>query len=196
MTAVRRLAAAVALLGLVACGSSREIGSDDSSAPSQPPAPATRDTAATAVAEAPVWFRQARALDLTGDGVADSAVVEARGERSDSLKLRLSFVVGGRRLFSQDWASEYELAMADSLRRHPPGSDAYVRGALQKVLARIQLARLDTSYVRDFPHDTAALALARRGPVRSIVVAYGYETVVTVVWDPAARRFLVAHACC
>ena len=157
---------------------------------------APTDTAAASQGDEPFWFRQARALDLTGDGVADSVVVEARGQRSDSLRLGISFVVGGRPLFVQDWHSSYELANLDSLSQRPPRSDQHMRTALANVLNGVRLAPLDTSYIRDFPGDTAALRMARRGPVQSISIAYGYETTIAVVWDPDAKRFLIAHACC
>ena len=186
--ALRRASLAV-LVALFACGSDRD-GSlrVDSSAVSGAVAPVSADE--------PSWFRQARALDLTADGTLDSVTVEARGTRSDSLRLRLTFVVDGRPLFVQEWDAEYQLAMADSAQRHPPGSDREMRTALSRILADVRLSPLDTSFIADFPGDTLALAMARRGPVPSIRVSYGYETTVVVVWDPVAGRFLVAHACC
>lgn len=176
-----RVVGTLVLAASLACGNRDTAARDDPGLPGQTEA---------------LWFRQARALDLTGDGTEDSAVVEARGHRSDSLRLRVAFLVGGKDLFAQDWSSSYQLANLDSLSQRPPRSDEHMRAALTQVLQAIRLTPLDTSFIRDFPGDTAALRLARRGPVQSIIVAYGYETTIVVVWDPDARRFLVAHACC
>lgn len=155
-----------------------------------------RDTVATRDLERPLWFREARAIDLTEDGKPDSAVVEARGERSDSLRIRILFVVDGQVLFTQEWASAYELTVVDSLQRRPHGSDEYMRSQLAGVLEAVRVRPLDTSFVRDFGGDTAVLRLARRSPIGAVRVAYGYETTMSVVWDRDARRFRIAHSCC
>jgi hypothetical protein len=161
-----------------------------------PDATPRQDTAASRADERPAWFHQARAIDLTDDGSPDSVVVEARGERSDSLRIHVSFVVDGQVLFTQEWASSYELANVDSLRARPPGSDEYMRSRLTRVLDAVRVGPLDTSFVRDFGGDTAVLRLARESPVPSVFVAYGYETTMSVVWDRDARRFRIAHSCC
>src|SRR2546427_13099403 len=57
-----------------------------------------------------VWYRAARALDLTGDGRPDSIVLTANGRRSDSLVVVLVLVGDGRGAYRLTWPSGDELA--------------------------------------------------------------------------------------
>src|SRR5438552_17693402 len=56
-----------------------------------------------------VWYREARALDLTGDGRPDSIILTANGRRSDSLVVVLVFLVDGRETDRLTGPGGYEL---------------------------------------------------------------------------------------
>src|SRR5207244_6180168 len=52
-----------------------------------------------------VWYREARVLDLTGDGRPDSIILAANGRRSDSLVIVLVLLVDGREAYRLTWTS-------------------------------------------------------------------------------------------
>ena len=64
--------------------------------PGEPARPPTAD-----------WYHAARALDLTGDGVADSVVLRAAGPSPDSLEITLSIRMDGRTAHQELWRSDY-----------------------------------------------------------------------------------------
>src|SRR5688572_18861140 len=98
---VLTMSAAIAVLGCPA------------SAPADAPPVELPPESAAAAAPTPS-YRRARALDLTGDGRADSVRLEALGSRPDSLRITLSLLVEGVEKHREAWGSSYELALLDS----------------------------------------------------------------------------------
>lgn len=183
------VAAAVAASVVLGCsagepdrGTGREVG-------------ATADADSVARAAAP-WYRRARVLDLTGDGQADSARLDAVGTRPDSLRLTLALIVGGVVEHREVWGSSYELALEDSARRGRPSVEAFLRSRLDSVLSSVVVQRLDDPGVRLMAEDGAILAGLVPRPTHRTSFSYGYETTVRLVWDAPRRRFVRLWSCC
>ena len=157
-----------------------------------------RDTTRESVAAVPPppWYRRARALDLTGDGQADSVRLEASGARPDSLEITLSFLVDGEEKHRERWGSSYELALLDSAARLRPGVDVVLRAQLDSVLASVVVQRLDAPGVKLMAEDTVALARLDPRPTHRVSFAYGYETTTRLVWDAPRERFVRLWSCC
>lgn len=153
--------------------------------------------ACIAGAEEPApWYRNARALDLTGDGRADSVRLEARGTRPDSFAITLLFVVDGVEAHRERWGSSYELALADSAARTGSGAERFLRARLDSVLASVVVQRLDAPGVRLMAEDSATLAPLTPRPTQRVSFSYGYETTTRLVWDAPRRRFVRLWSCC
>ena len=157
-------------------------------------AAATADPVARAAA-AP-WYTRARALDLTGDGRADSARLDAVGVRPDSLRITLTLIVGGVVKHQEMWGSSYELALVDSSLRARPRVDALLRARLDSVLSGVLVQRLDAPGVRLMAEDQAILAGLEPRPTHRVSLAYGYETTVRLFWDAPRQRFVRLWSCC
>ena len=157
-----------------------------------------RDTTRESVAAVPPlpWYRRARALDLTGDGRADSVRLDAFGTRPDSLDIRLSFVVSGEEKHREEWGSSYELALVDSAARVDPRVDETLRARLDSVLASVVVQRLDAPGVQLMPEDTVVLARLDPRPTHRVSFSYGYETTARLVWDAPRTRFVRLWSCC
>ena len=153
--------------------------------------PAPVDTAVIAP-----WYREGRALDLTADGVADSVLLVAVGERADSLRITLSFIVDGEALHRERWGSSYELEHLDVARRTPDRIDGVLRARLDSVLASVVVQRLDAPGVVIMEEDRAVLAGLDPRPTHRVSVSYGFETTVRLVWDAPRRRFVKLWSCC
>lgn len=159
------------------------------------PAPSPPDADSVAVAAEP-WYRQATALDLTGDGQADSVRLEAYGTRPDSLQIVLRLLVDGQEKHREEWGSSYELALVDSVVRTQSQLDEVLRIRLDTVLARVKVERLDAPGVRVMAEDTALLTSLVPRPTYRVSIAYGYETTVRLVWDAPRQRFVRLWSCC
>jgi hypothetical protein len=159
---------------------------------------ATPDTTRETVAGVPPqpWYRRARAVDLTGDGQADSVRLEALGPRADSLRITLSFFVEGEEKHQERWGSSYELALLDSSARIDPGVDVVLRAKLDSVLASVVVQRLDAPGVRLMAEDTAVLARLDPRPTHRVSFSYGYETTTRLVWDAPRKQFVRLWSCC
>lgn len=145
------------------------------------------------------WYRRAAALDLTGDGRADSVLLEAHGGRAaslDSLDIILTLVVDGVEKHREEWGSSYELALLDSAVRVGPRAGEILRAKLDTVLASVALQRLDSPSVRLMAEDSSALASLQTRPTHLISFSYGYETRVRLVWDARRERFVRLWSCC
>src|SRR5688572_10443643 len=101
------------------------LGCPSAETTDQPARDAVRDSVATV--PAPLWYRRARAVDLTGDGRADSVRLEASGTRPDSLSITLTLLVDGEEKHREQWGSSYELTLLDSATRVPPRVDRALR---------------------------------------------------------------------
>lgn len=162
-----------------------------------------RDAMANAAADSlarvpapPPWYRRTRALDLTGDGRPDSALLEAAGVRPDSLHLTLTLIVDGLVKHREEWDSSYELALADSMLRRHPQVEALLRARLDSVLSSVLVQRLDAPGVRLMAEDSAILAELEPRPTHRISFWYGYETTVRLAWDAPRDRFVRLWSCC
>ncbi len=149
-----------------------------------------------AVAAAAPWYSRVRTIDLTGDGRADSARLEATGARPDSLRITLSLLVNGHEKHRETWGSSYELALVDSGARVSPSVSAVVRAKLDSVLASLVVQRLDEPGVKLMAEDSAALAGLEPRPTHRVSFSYGYETTVRLVWDAPRERFVRLWSCC
>ena len=159
------------------------------------PAPSPPDAEPAAAAPEP-WYRQATALDLTGDGQADSVRLEAYGTRPDSLRIVLHLLVDGQEKHREAWGSSYELALVDSAIRGRPKLAEILRARLDTVLARVKVERLDARGVRMMAEDSVVLTSLVPRPKYRVSIAYGYETTVRLVWDAPRQRFVRLWSCC
>ena len=159
---------------------------------------AKANTVVDSVARAalPPWYRRARALDLTGDGRADSVRLDAVGARPDSLHISLALIVGGMEEHREQWSSSYELALTDFSRRDHRTVDTLLRARLDSVLLGVVVQRLDAPGVRLMAEDSTILAGLEPRPTYRISFSYGYETTVRLVWDAPRQRFVRLWSCC
>jgi hypothetical protein len=142
------------------------------------------------------WYQNARVLDLTGDGQADSVQLTATGTRPDSLQLTLSILVDGEEKHREVWGSGYELALLDSASRTRPDVDSILRGQLDSVLASVIFRRLGDTGMRLMAEDSSALAGTEPRPTHGVSFAYGYETTVRLAWVDSRRRYVRLWSCC
>jgi hypothetical protein len=178
---------AVRALGATLACSAPEPASEHSSA--------TTAGSAAEVAPAP-WYDRARALDLTGDGRADSVRLQAKGERVDSLRITLLLLIAGEEKHREEWGSSYELALVDSASRSSPHVDTVLRARLDSVLASVALQPLDARGARLMKEDSAVLGSLEPRPTHRISFSYGYESTTRLVWDAPRKRFLRLWSCC
>lgn len=142
------------------------------------------------------WYRRARALDLTGDGQADTVRLEAVGADPDSLNITLSFVVAGEEKHREQWGSSYELALLDPATRGRSRIDVVLRARLDSVLASVVVHRLDAPGVQLMAEDRAVLARLDPQPTHRVSFSYGYESTARLVWDAPRERFVRLWICC
>lgn len=166
-----------------------------------------------------IWFQEIRTLDLTGEGRPDQLVLRAKGNRGDSLVIRLLAVVARDTFALEDWRSDYELVDPPFPMDTAQGViDAYVRKHLRITIdsayterARLELSDLtgpddgcgegsDGCVLQYLNGDTATYLALRKEfqtfrPVR-LSYNYGYESSIEVAWSPKLRRFVVVFACC
>ena len=142
------------------------------------------------------WYRRARTLDLTGDGQADSARLDAVGSRRDSLRISLALIVGGAVKHREEWGSSYELALVDSSLSGRPQLDSVLRARLDSVLSSVRVQRFDAPGVRLMAEDSAILAGVEPRPTHRVSFSYGYETTVRLAWDEPRERFVRLWSCC
>jgi hypothetical protein len=184
---LRPAARAVTFLLLAAC-------TDDRPAPA--PSSTSRGAADSSrgAADSTVWLTRERTLDFTDDGVPDTVRLRALGRTADSLRIALTFRSAGAERWREEWASEYELAVAP-----PLGTDsaraAFVRDRLERVLASVVVEPFDLADYTTMaqPVDSAVL---RQPPSQQVSFAFGFETTVVLAWDPAAGTLRRLHACC
>jgi hypothetical protein len=185
---VKRAPGSLRVLVFVAVLGCQAGDAEDEQAPDS-----TRNSVAAGL---PLWYRGARALDLTGDGQVDSVRLEAVGERPDSLGITLSLVVGGQEAHREQWGSSYELALVDSAARVRPRVDEVLRAQLDSVLASVVVQRLDAPGVLLMAEDSAVLARLEPRPTHRVSFSYGYETTARVVWDAPREQFVRLWSCC
>lgn len=166
--------------------------------PSPEPAPdSALAVAPPSVDTAPApWYARTRALDLTGDGIADTVRLVATGARPDSLQVELSLVVDGQALHEERWGSSYELQLLDPAQPAPGRVEAALRARLDSVLARVRVDSIGAPGVRLMAEDRAILDTIAPRPAWRVSVAYGFETTANLAWDAPRRRFVRLFSCC
>ena len=187
-----RLLAAVVAVGCSTSDTTREAPRD--SAIARTPAADSVDSARAILETA--WYERTRMLDLTGDGQPDSARLVAAGQRPDSLRISLVFVVAGTEKYRETWGSSYELQHLDSARLRSTRLAGTLRARLDSVLASVVVERLGAPGVRVMAEDSATLARLTPRPTHRISFAYGFESTVRLVWDAANDRFVRLWSCC
>jgi len=191
---LRSMVVAVGIIALGCSSSSPAPASDSAASP-----PAASSPATTPVTAATPWYQRSRALDLTGDGLADSVILEAHGGHPDSLEgldVILTLVVDGVEQHREEWGSSYELALLDPAVRLGPQAGEILRARLDTVLASVVVRRLDALSTRLMAEDSSALAGLQARPTHLISFAYGYETTTRLVWDAPRERFVRLWSCC
>jgi hypothetical protein len=140
------------------------------------------------------WYDKQRVMDLTDDGTPDTLRLRAFGARADSSNVLLSIHSGGQTIWRIGWDTPYSLVDGPELGASEV--HAYVTGQLDSMLAKADLAPLDTTGVewQDLKQPVAR-ELARRG-ARGVSFCYGYESCETIVWSRCERRFITVAACC
>ena len=181
------VAAAVALSALTGCPRSESPAADTTTS-------AAGDSTARVASAA--WYERTRTLDLTGDGIADSIRLEARGVRTDSLRIALRLLVDGAEAHREEWGSSYELALVDSAIRTGPQADSVLRARLDSVLGSVRVQRFGSPGARPMLEDSAALRGLDPRPTHQVSFSYGYESTARLVWDAPRRRFVQLWSCC
>jgi hypothetical protein len=148
----------------------------------------------SAPADSAIWLTRERTLDFTGDGLPDTVRLRALGRSADSLRIELTFRSGGAVRWREEWASDYELAVAPPL-ADDAARDSFVRGRLDRALASVEVEPFDPAAYATMA-DPVDSAILRRPPHEQVSFAYGYETTVVLAWDPASARLERLHACC
>ena len=157
---------------------------------------ADREPAVDSAASPSAWYTSTRTLDLTGDGRVDTVKLQAVGTHPDSMTVTLTMIVDGEVKHRNAWESSYELALADSATRSGPRAPVFLRARLDSVLASVTVEPLDAPGVRLMAEDSATLATLAPRPTHRISFAFGYETVVRMVWDAPRARFVSLWSCC
>ena len=154
---------------------------------------AASTSASPSMARDSVWYRRGRSVELTGDGLPDSVHLEARGARADSLQISLAIFVDGAERHRDAWWSSYELQMATAAEGATPAAQLETR--LDRVLARVERVPAGAGGERLVEEDSAALRTLSAPPTHVVLLRFGYETTVRLVWD-ANRGFVPLWACC
>ena len=141
------------------------------------------------------WFQAQRTLDLTGDGRADVVSIRAEGPSSESLLVTLTFLVNGEERWREPWYSDYMLIDPPHFPQGEVDRAAYVREGLKRALESVSVAAFDSAQYAMMA-DSIDSALVRQPPARQIMVSYGYETTLVLIWDPAKRTFRAVWGCC
>ena len=194
-----RLIASAAAVVLLGCGEGTPAPDREGSAgasDTDPRGTDPRGADAGARGALPSWYQQSRALDLTGDGVADSVRLVAAGTNPDSLRVTLTFVVGSTAMHEEEWGSSDELAHVDSALLAPPRVDSLLRARLDSVLASVRAQRFDDPGVVVMADDSAILRGLEPRPTNRISFSYGFETTVRLAWDAPRGRFVRLWSCC
>lgn len=157
--------------------------------------------AAEAHAQAPAttapapFYRRSRTFDLTGTDPKDSIVLVATGKRADSLSIVMTFHVGGVVVHRQKWTSEDELYDADSLKKSPAKTAAFMKARLDDVLASVKRQPIDPELVKHMG-DEAVLRAIKPRPTTHVMYSFAFETSTFLVWDPVKRKLVVYMECC
>lgn len=141
------------------------------------------------------WFHAQRAIDLTGDGRSDAVTVRADGPSSDSLVITLSFSIGAEERWHTEWRSSYMLIDPPEFPNGETSRSAYVRQGLMRTLESVSVEPFDsTQYV--MMAGSIDSTIVRQPPEQEISLSYGYETTLTLFWDPKRLVFRLLWGCC
>lgn len=158
-------------------------------------APVEQGADADTVARAP-WYERSRAIDLTGDGRADTVRLTAEGARPDSMPVRMVFIVDGAEKFREEWGSSYELSWRDPGTRAGARLEPLLRARLDTVLASVRVEPLTGRTPGVMAEDSAILKDISPWPRERIIFSYGFESQPNLFWDAPRERFVRLWSCC
>ena len=102
----------------------------------------------------------------------------------------MGFVVDGKELWHTRWGSDYMLIDPPAFPNGEVSRAAYVCEGLARTLESVSVGGFDsTSYVNMAAHVDSTLLT--KPPLRQITLAYGYETVIVLLWEPSRKSFRV-----
>jgi hypothetical protein len=132
----------VRVIPLLLLGCGRRESGDASSTQRLDSSTVVKKSATTT--EAKPWFSDEREIDLTGDGRADTARLEAVGPTVDSLKIVFTIRSGGNTVYRNSWNSEYALsAISEEGSRAIQRPDSALRVQLRAFLRKLKIESLD-----------------------------------------------------
>ncbi len=140
-------------------------------------------------------YRRARTIDLTGANPRDSIVLTAAGKRADSLAITMTFYVNGLVAHQQRWTSEDEMNDIDAIRNSPPKLAAFMTKRLDDALLGVKRQPINREQVEHMG-DAAALKKMSPSPTHQIMLSFGYENSIFMVWNAARKRMFVFMECC
>lgn len=135
-------------------------------------------------------------MDLNGDGRPDRVSLTARGTRSDSLDIDITFFVDDKQVYGEAWSSDYELIDVDPADLAEPRRGEYVRARLDRALNSVAIGPIDTATYLLMAEDTTILARVKPVPPTEVSFRYGYESSVVLIWDRASRQLVYLWGCC
>jgi hypothetical protein len=111
--------------------------------PETPRQIAVAASSSPASTQAAPWFEDVRVIDLTGDGVPDTARLATLGQTVDSLEIVFTIQSSGMTVYRNSWERAYALSGADEEGGGAPRSDSALRAQLQAFLGRLEVKPLD-----------------------------------------------------
>jgi hypothetical protein len=151
----------------------------------QPPASSTPAT----------WYRGSRRVDLTGANARDSVVLVATGTRADSLAITMTLFVSGAVAHVERWTSADELSDVPPTRQVSASTTRFMRARLDTILTLVKRQPINREQVANMG-DVALLRQIAPRPTHQIMVSYGFENSLFLVWDPRRRQMRVFMECC
>jgi hypothetical protein len=154
------------------------------------------DPALADVGGLPLFHRATREMELAGTAEPDSVVLSAYGDPGDSLVMRMDFFVDGEGAFRRSWWSASELIDQDSVRADPELLRSYLVSKFDRELRSVAQQPIDLEAIRTRSFEPELIEQIQPPPQSQVTFGYGSEISVTLVFDPAAHRFIVSWECC
>ena len=198
-----RSALGFCLFGLLLVGCKRQDQNADTTSARDSTQSIERPTSS-----AQTWFADERVLDLTGDGTADTARVEAIGPTADSLEIVFTIRSSGSTVYRNSWSRAYALSAISVEVSTIPHPDSALRRQLASFLSELKIRPLDrkelqrswlnrTDDCSDDPRNCIALQLlddstkkAGFSAGRSLVPLFDTSAVYGIIADMLAHPVL------
>ena len=102
-------------------------------------------SAAAAQRDIAAWYEAVELHDLTGDGLADTLLLRAQGNRADSLNIVFTIRSLGTEIYRTTWTSQYELVDPPfDIGANPAATDSLVRARLERFFERLRIQPVNT----------------------------------------------------